>query len=275
MSMAKMTVAEFLETLASESPTPGGGAVAALSAATGAALIAMVGRLTVGKKGFEDVEDRMRRPIADRARRGRGTSSSRSPTATPHAFDGVMAAFKMPKETDRGEGGTVRGDPGRLRGSRGGAAGGRAQAVHLMRLAEDATAMGNPHAASDGLSAAASLYCGDALRDRERRDQRERVRGRVAAGRDARRARWSEGPRRPCSMKEALTAFQLRLPGRRRGRRLADHEDRRDRLRLRGRGAAGSVLGRRPSAGGRALRRGRAGAARRQGHHTTPRTIPA
>ena len=32
------------------------------------------------------------------------------------------------------------------------------KAVDLMELAEDATAMGNPQAASDGLSSAASLY---------------------------------------------------------------------------------------------------------------------
>ena len=32
-------------------------------------------------------------------------------------------------------------------------------AVDLMELAEDATAMGNPQAASDGVSAAAHLYC--------------------------------------------------------------------------------------------------------------------
>ena len=52
-----MTVDGFLEVLGSDAPTPGGGAAGAIAGATGAALIAMVGRLTVGKKGFEEVDE--------------------------------------------------------------------------------------------------------------------------------------------------------------------------------------------------------------------------
>jgi len=180
MSMAQMTVAEFLETLASVSPTPGGGAVAALSAANGAAMIAMVGRLTVGKAGFEDVEDRMDGLIlaADAARE----EFLELADTDAHAFDGVMAAFKMAKGSDE-ERAT------RSAAIQAGYAEAAAvpqqvarKAVHLMQLAEDATAMGNPQAASDGLSAAASLYCGalcaianveinaSALRDEPRRE---------------------------------------------------------------------------------------------------------
>lgn len=210
MSMAQMTVAEFLETLASVSPTPGGGAVAALSAANGAAMIAMVGRLTVGKAGFEDVEDRMDGLIlaADAAR---GEFLELADTDA-HAFDGVMAAFKMPKGSD---------DERRVRSAaiQAGYAEAAAvpqevarKAVHLMQLAEDATAMGNPQAASDGLSAAASLYCGalcaianveinaSALKDESRRvemlDELAGLKGRADH-----------------LLKETLTAFQLRLPG--------------------------------------------------------------
>jgi methenyltetrahydrofolate cyclohydrolase len=156
MTMSEMTIAEFLDTLASSSPTPGGGAVAAISAAHGAAMIAMVGRLTVGKAGFEDAWDRMNGLImaADAAR----AEFLELAEADAHAFDGVMAAFKMPKETEEqvadrsaaiqagyAEAAAVPQDVAR-------------KAVHLMELAEDATAMGNPQAASDGLSAAASLY---------------------------------------------------------------------------------------------------------------------
>ena len=61
-----MTVERFLEAMASKDPTPGGGAAAAIAGATGAALIAMVGRLTLGKQGFEDIEERMR-ALVDRA----------------------------------------------------------------------------------------------------------------------------------------------------------------------------------------------------------------
>ncbi|MGZ4110016.1 MAG: cyclodeaminase/cyclohydrolase family protein, partial [Actinomycetota bacterium] len=55
-----MAVEGFLRVLGSDAPTPGGGAAGAIAAATGAALIAMVGRLTLGREGFEDVDARMR-----------------------------------------------------------------------------------------------------------------------------------------------------------------------------------------------------------------------
>jgi formiminotetrahydrofolate cyclodeaminase len=65
-----MTVSGFLDAMGSKEPTPGGGAAAAIAGATGAALIAMVGRLTVGKAGFEDLDDRMQALVerADGAR---------------------------------------------------------------------------------------------------------------------------------------------------------------------------------------------------------------
>jgi len=68
--LASMSVEGFLAVLGSDAPTPGGGAAGAIAGATGAALIAMVGRLTVGKEGFEDLEDRMRALVesADAAR---------------------------------------------------------------------------------------------------------------------------------------------------------------------------------------------------------------
>ncbi len=49
----------FLNELADGTPTPGGGSAAAYSAAMGAALVGMVARLTIGKKKYAAVEDRM------------------------------------------------------------------------------------------------------------------------------------------------------------------------------------------------------------------------
>lgn len=48
-------VAGFVEQLAAKSPAPGGGSAAALSGATGAALLVMVCEFTIGKKGYEAV----------------------------------------------------------------------------------------------------------------------------------------------------------------------------------------------------------------------------
>lgn len=47
----------FLDSLASESATPGGGSVAALTGAMSAALISMVSNLTVGKEKYQHLED--------------------------------------------------------------------------------------------------------------------------------------------------------------------------------------------------------------------------
>jgi len=52
-----MKITEFLDTLASDAPAPGGGSAAALSGAIASGLISMVCRLTIGKKGYEDVEE--------------------------------------------------------------------------------------------------------------------------------------------------------------------------------------------------------------------------
>ena len=54
----------FLEALASPQPTPGGGSAAAYSCATGAALVAMVARLTIGRKKYAGVEEQMRAVLA-------------------------------------------------------------------------------------------------------------------------------------------------------------------------------------------------------------------
>lgn len=207
--LGSMTVAGFLEVLGSDAPTPGGGAAGAISGATGAALIAMVGRLTVGKKGFEDLEERMR-ALVERADAARSSFLSLA-DRDAHAFDGVMAAFKLPKGTD-GEkaersaaiqAGYEQAASVPLEIAR--------AAVDLLELAEDATAMGNPQAASDGLSAAAHLSnaaaCAIAnveinaasLKDPARRTV---LLEEVATLRD----------RADRSFRESQTAFQLRLP---------------------------------------------------------------
>jgi formiminotetrahydrofolate cyclodeaminase len=55
--MTELTVKVFLNELASSAPAPGGGSVAALSGAIGAALISMVSNLTVGKEKYAGVQD--------------------------------------------------------------------------------------------------------------------------------------------------------------------------------------------------------------------------
>ena len=56
MDMTNESCRKFVEVLASNAPTPGGGGAAALVGAVGTALGNMVGSLTVGKKKYADVE---------------------------------------------------------------------------------------------------------------------------------------------------------------------------------------------------------------------------
>ena len=60
MNLVEQRVVDFVAATASKEPTPGGGAIAALTAATGAALAEMVANLTFGKKGYEDVQSDMK-----------------------------------------------------------------------------------------------------------------------------------------------------------------------------------------------------------------------
>lgn len=94
----KKTLNAFLDELASPSPAPGGGSVAALSGALGAALTSMVCNLTIGKKKYAEVEDELKR-IRQQSEdlRGQFTALIDKDTA---AFNKVMEAYGLPKETE-------------------------------------------------------------------------------------------------------------------------------------------------------------------------------
>ena len=87
----------FLEELASSSATPGGGSAAALAGAMGAGLVSMVCRLTVGRKRFADAEGELQ-GVLDDAEALR-LCLTNLPDADTQAFDQVMAAYRLPKET--------------------------------------------------------------------------------------------------------------------------------------------------------------------------------
>ena len=94
----KRTLTSFLDELASSTPAPGGGSVAALSGALGAALTAMVCNLTIGRKKYADVEDDLK-PVLASAEQLRGTFSQLIDRDTL-AFNKVMEAFGLPKDSE-------------------------------------------------------------------------------------------------------------------------------------------------------------------------------
>ena len=151
-------LADFMEALASAESTPGGGSAAAVAAATGAALVAMVGRLTEGKEGYERVWEAMSRMVAtaDEAREGFLVLADRDTAA----FQAVMAAFRLPKDSEQER--TARSaaiQTAYLEAADVPAEVAR-RAVELMRAAVEAIQSGNSNAASDGVAAANLLFAG-------------------------------------------------------------------------------------------------------------------
>lgn len=92
MTIKNQRIEEFLDNVASASPTPGGGAVAATSAALAASLVEMVCNLTIGKKNYIDVEERMKE-IALSTKEARFALMDLA-DADSEAFDKVMQAYK-------------------------------------------------------------------------------------------------------------------------------------------------------------------------------------
>mgnify|MGYP000877633852 FL=1 len=98
MKLVEQRVIDFVAVTASKEPTPGGGAIAALTAATGAALAEMVANLTFGKKGYEAVQSEMEALQAKaQAIRERMLELSQ---ADADVFNIFMNALGLPKNTD-------------------------------------------------------------------------------------------------------------------------------------------------------------------------------
>lgn len=96
--VTQSSVEKFLDDLSSGNPTPGGGSAAAIMGAMGAALVSMVCNVTIGKKGYEEVEAEMRAILHDSEKvRRRLTAMVPEDIA---AFDSILAGYKMPKATD-------------------------------------------------------------------------------------------------------------------------------------------------------------------------------
>jgi glutamate formiminotransferase/formiminotetrahydrofolate cyclodeaminase len=91
------TVTDFAHEVSRDSPAPGGGSVAALAGALGAALGAMVANLAIGKPGRQAAEPALR-TAADDAQAAKGALLD-AVDADTRAFAAVLGAMRMPKAT--------------------------------------------------------------------------------------------------------------------------------------------------------------------------------
>jgi len=91
------SLADFADETASESPAPGGGSISAYVGALGAALAAMVANLSAHKKGW----DSRWKEFSDWAEKGQSHKKELVSLvdADTRAFNGIMAAFSLPKGT--------------------------------------------------------------------------------------------------------------------------------------------------------------------------------
>lgn len=96
--MKEWTIEQFLSELASKAPVPGGGGAAALSGAVGCALGGMVGNLTIGKKKYADVEERVLQILSETDRLQQELLYLMEEDA--RAFEPLSRAYGMPKETE-------------------------------------------------------------------------------------------------------------------------------------------------------------------------------
>ena len=97
--LANRITFDFVDEVSRDSPAPGGGSVAALSGALGAALGTMVANLSTSKAGFEDKKEK----LAEISKKGQFTKDElvKAIDDDTTAFDKVIKAMRMPKDTEK------------------------------------------------------------------------------------------------------------------------------------------------------------------------------
>lgn len=92
------TIQDFLNQTASNTPVPGGGSISALNGAIATALAEMLANLTIGKKNYVEVQDRMISTTKDMSHHR--TLFFEDIDRDAEAYKLVFDAFKLPKETE-------------------------------------------------------------------------------------------------------------------------------------------------------------------------------
>jgi glutamate formiminotransferase / formiminotetrahydrofolate cyclodeaminase len=96
--LIRKTVRGFVEAVGARTAAPGGGSVSALMASLGAALGAMVGWLTYGRRKYEHLDARMREALPPLVEIQEALLQAID--ADTDAFADYMAAMKLPKDTE-------------------------------------------------------------------------------------------------------------------------------------------------------------------------------
>ena len=97
MHLVDLSLQEFMEETASESPAPGGGSVSAYMGSMGAALATMVANLSSHKRGWDERWEE----FSNYAEQGKAIQKQLLALVDEdtHAFNAIMTAFGLPKKT--------------------------------------------------------------------------------------------------------------------------------------------------------------------------------
>jgi methenyltetrahydrofolate cyclohydrolase len=94
----EQSMRHFLDKLASRSPEPGGGSVAALTGALGAGLVSMVSNLTLGKEKYKDVQPQIEQLLKESEQLR--TEMQDLIQKDTEVYGGLSEVYKMPKATE-------------------------------------------------------------------------------------------------------------------------------------------------------------------------------
>jgi formiminotetrahydrofolate cyclodeaminase len=141
-------LSSFLDELASGEPTPGGGSAAALASALGAALAAMVANLTLGRKRYVDVDTQMQAVLHEAETLRAQLTALVADDA--QAYERVRAAYRLPKESADDLAARNAAIQSAMQGASLTPLETMRACIAVLRLAEQATTLGNINAATDG-----------------------------------------------------------------------------------------------------------------------------
>jgi methenyltetrahydrofolate cyclohydrolase len=148
MKSEDLSIREFLAKTASGSPVPGGGSIAALSAAIAASLAEMVAHLTIGKKGFEETEEQMKDIAKDAA--DYRNQLIKDIDRDSDAYNDVLTAFRLPKGSEQEENNRKQAIQDAFKNASLVPLGVAKNAFKIIELAEKVVKHGNKNAVTDG-----------------------------------------------------------------------------------------------------------------------------
>jgi formiminotetrahydrofolate cyclodeaminase len=160
IQLTDLSVQELLERLGSSDPVPGGGSASALAAAMGAALVAMVAELTIGRAEYAEHEETVRHLRFDAIERRAELLSLAQEDAT--AYDAVVRARRMPKDTEAEKAGRSQALGKAMVGAARAPMRAAIVAGEVLDLAERIAPIGNRNAVSD--AGVAALLAASGLR---------------------------------------------------------------------------------------------------------------